>query len=342
MQVKKKRNIIFANVFLLLVLVAGATYAWFAINTTANVTVSEVEVKGPGELEMKLIEQDAKKWTTNLTLTEIDFDKLKMVDVSGKGNGIFYRPNSVGATGEPAANAKWLDVSSNVTNPENTDNLDTVDHNGANKDYMKIDLQLRAQSDSDNLKSIDVYLKEGSKISTVAPTAKLDGADAENKSTFGNFSKDYVVGGIRVSAMPNSTVTTDDPLFLWIPEPNVELNYNSETKTYSILTTPVNDQTKHTYVSIINNNATPKYSTELYTAEGKVISGQIAPSKGESKGTEREIVSLNKNDTTGYYEGRATFYVWLEGCDTEARRALVGGKFRLQLLLDTKEVGNTQ
>lgn len=338
MQVKKKRNLIFANVFLLLVLVAGATYAWFAINTTANVTVSEVEVKGPGELEMKIRDQADAKWSTNLTLTETDFANLKMVDVSGKGNGTFYRPNAVDGDGNPGATATWLNVSADQTIGAPV----TGNHNGANVDYMQINLDFRARSNS-GADSIKLILKAGSKISTVAPTAKLKGPDAENKSTFGDFSKDYVVGGIRVSAMPDSTTITGEPIFVWIPEPNVELKVDTtgETKTYSILTTPEKDQTKHTYVSSINNNPTPTYTTDTLTGDNSAISGQITPSEGESKGTEKEIVSLTKKNSTGYYEGSATFYVWLEGCDTEARRALVGGKFRLQLLLDTKEVGNT-
>lgn len=336
MQVKKKRNLIFANVFLLLVLVAGATYAWFAINTTANVTVNEVEVKGPGELEMKLHEDtNERSWTTNLTLTETDFDKLKMVDVSGKGNGTFYRPNAVDGKGEPGSGAKWLNVSAD----QDPNGTATSDHKGANVDYMQINLDFRAKSDN-NPDSIKLILKAGSKISTVAPTAKLDGADAENKSTFGNFSKDYVVGGIRVSAMPNSTTITGEPIFVWIPEPNVQLNVTGtgDSKTYSInKTESVTGQDTHTYVSSIDNdNTTKKYTTDdNYTG---AISGQITSGEG---GTEREIVRLQKNPTSGYYEGSATFYVWLEGCDTEARRALVGGKFRLQLLLDTEEVNQT-
>lgn len=333
MQVKKKRNLIFANVFLLLVLVAGATYAWFAINTTANVTVSEVEVKGPGELQMKLSEQDETKWTTNLTLTEKDFETLKMVDVSGKGNGTFYRPNAVDGDGNPGSTATWLNVSAS----QDSNGTATENHNGANVDYMQINLDFRAKSDN-NPDSINLILKAGSKISTVAPKAKLDGPDAENKSTFGDFSKDYVVGGIRVSAMKKGAIITDEPIFVWIPEPNVELKVDrtGETKTYSILTPPENDQTKHIYVSGIDNNAPTKYTTDdVYTG---AISGQITSGEG---GTERVIVSLRENRLTGFYEGGATFYVWLEGCDTEARRALVGGKFRLQLLLDTEEVRQT-
>ena len=37
----------------------------------------------------------------------------------------------------------------------------------------------------------------------------------------------------------------------------------------------------------------------------------------------------------GYYEDTVTFRVWIEGCDTEARRALVNGKFNLTIMLDS-------
>lgn len=332
MQVKKKRNLIFANVFLLLVLAAGATYAWFAINTSANVTLSEVEVKGPGELLMKLTSPIETEWTTNLVLKENDFAKLKMVDVSGKGNGTFYRPKAVDGNGNPGDGTDWLNVSVGQEGGTATTN-----HNGANVDYMQISVDFKAQSDN-NPDSIDLILKAGSKISTVAPTAKLQNEDPdliENKSTFGNFSKDYVVGGIRVSAMPDSGVSTDNPIFLWIPEPNVELKVDGEgeNKTYSILTNPETDQPKHTYVNSISNSGNPKYSTVDFTGE-KLISGQITSG---ASGTEKPIVTLTDTNSDGYYTGSATFYVWLEGCDTEARRALVGGRFRLQLLLDTVE-----
>lgn len=327
MQVKKKRNLIFANVFLLLVLAAGATYAWFAINTSANVTLSEVEVKGPGELLMKLTSPIETEWTTNLVLKENDFAKLKMVDVSGKGNGTFYRPKAVDGNGNPGTETDWL----NVSVGQDANGTATTNHNGANVDYMQISVDFKAQSDN-NPDSIDLILKAGSKISTVAPTAKLNGPDAENKSTFGDFSKDYVVGGIRVSAMSNSVASAADPIFLWIPEPNVELKVDGEgeNKTYSIVTPTGVTQKTHTYVTSFDNE-NKIYTTDTYA---NAISGQIT--SGES-GTEKTIVSLTDTNRDGYYEGSATFYVWLEGCDTEARRALVGGRFRLQLLLDTVE-----
>ena len=40
-------------------------------------------------------------------------------------------------------------------------------------------------------------------------------------------------------------------------------------------------------------------------------------------------------DANGYYTSQATFTVWIEGCDTEARRALVDGKFDLTLAIDS-------
>ena len=36
-------------------------------------------------------------------------------------------------------------------------------------------------------------------------------------------------------------------------------------------------------------------------------------------------------DEFGYYTDSVDFYIWLEGCDNEARRAFVGGKFKVYL-----------
>lgn len=328
MQVKKKKKLIFANVFLLLVMAAGATYAWFALNTLANVTVNEVQIAGHGDLEMTTAEAPGDTdWKAYLTLTESNYPNLSMIDVSGAGDGVFYRPKTVDNNGNPGESATWLNVSDD---PALGTTL-TENHNGANKDYMKIDLKLRAKSKD----PVTVALKPGSELQTVAPSDKLTGADIVNKSAYGEFSKDCVVGGMRVSAATKNGETVDRK-FTWIPRPEIKLTVqgeNLETRTYTVNTKVTDDTetTTHRYViGIGDDNKTPTYKENL---EEKLIVGSI-----EDDTQYTTLVTLNdssKND--GYVYGEVTFYVWLEGCDTEARRALVGGKFRLRLLLDTKD-----
>ncbi|MGN0557927.1 MAG: hypothetical protein ACI4IS_00550 [Acutalibacteraceae bacterium] len=326
MQVKKKKKLIFANVFLLLVMAAGATYAWFALNTLANVTVNEVQIAGHGDLEMTTAEAPGDTdWKAYLTLTESNYPNLSMIDVSGAGDGVFYRPKTVDNNGNPGESATWLNVSDN---PDLGDTL-TENHNGANKDYMKIDLKLRAKSKD----PVTVALKPGSELQTVAPPDKLTGADIVNKSAYGEFSKDCVVGGMRVSAATKNGETVDRK-FTWIPRPEIKLTVQGETletRTYTVDTKVIGDAdtTTHKYVTAEGNTPTEHNLME------NLITGPITP---ETDTETTQFITLSDGSKyEGYQYGEVTFYVWLEGCDTEARRALVGGKFRLRLLLDTKD-----
>ena len=327
MQVKKKKKLIFANVFLLLVLAAGATYAWFALNTLANVTVNEVQIAGHGDLEMTTAEAPGDTdWKAYLTLTESNFPDLSMIDVSGAGDGVFCRPKTVDNNGNPGDDATWLNVSDN---PALGTTL-TENHNGANKDYMKIDLKLRAKSKT----PVTVALKPGSELQTVAPPDKLTGADIVNKSAYGEFSKDCVVGGMRVSAVTKNQDNTVDRKFTWIPRPDIKLTVRGETletRTYTVNTNVTDDPetTTHNYVTAEGNTPTEHNLTE------KLITGPITP---ETDTEATQFITLSDGSKyEGYQYGEVTFYVWLEGCDAEARRALVGGKFRLRLLLDSKD-----
>ena len=325
MQVKKKRNLIFANVFLLLVLAAGATYAWFALNTLANVTVNEVQIAGHGDLEMTTAEIPTDTdWKAYLTLTESDFQNLSMIDVSGAGDGTFYRPKTVDNNGEPGSGTDWLNVSDD---PTLGDTL-TINHNGANKDYIKIDLKLRAKSKT----PVTVALKEGSELQTVAAPDRLKGTNIANKSAYGEFSKDCVVGGMRVSAVTKNQDNTVERKFTWIPRPDIKLTVQGDTlenRTYSVDTNVTGDTVTTTHNYVTAENKTPTSLTE------KLITGSIT---NETDTNITQFITLNNSTKyEGYQYGEVTFYVWLEGCDTEARRALVGGKFRLRLLLDTKD-----
>lgn len=325
MQVKKKRNLIFANVFLLLVLAAGATYAWFALNTLANVTVNEVQIAGHGDLEMTTAEEPkVTDWKSYLTLTESNFTDLSMIDVSGAGDGTFYRPKTVDNNGNPGSDTTWLNVSDGIIPSDTSENYD-----GANRDYMKIDLKLRAKSKT----AVTVALKKGSELQTVAASNRLtlpnNANKIENKSAYGEFSKDCVVGGMRVSA-----VTANERKFTWIPRPDIKLTVQGDTlgnRTYIVNTNVTGDSetTTHNYVTAEGNTPTE------HNLEGNLITGSITD---ETNTNITQFITLNDDKKyAGYQYGEVTFYVWLEGCDTEARRALVGGKFRLRLLLDTMD-----
>ena len=81
----------------------------------------------------------------------------------------------------------------------------------------------------------------------------------------------------------------------------------------------------HYYYSETDNKVTT-YSNKITSLPDTVTN---VPSSNNTY-----LCQLTDQDTDGLYTGSATFTVWIEGCDTEARRALVDGKFNLSLAID--------
>ena len=94
----------------------------------------------------------------------------------------------------------------------------------ANQDYYETDLWFRSNE------KLDINLRNDSKISP------KDINDNERKSTFGNFSEDYIAGAARV-AFFNVDANGDETLNnIWIPNKNYELSNQSNFSPIEIYT----------------------------------------------------------------------------------------------------------
>lgn len=310
MQSKRTKKLIIANSFLLVFLLIGFVFAWFASNYGNYVDGDQVEVIADSALEISLT-GEAGTWKSSLLLNgtgsgQVDFNNVEFKDITGSGDGSFLRPalNQLDGYAEVKSGEAW---STPVLN----------------KDYIKFDLYMRS---SDKL---NVYLGDGS---TVTPTSsRLIGANAENKSMFGNFSKDLVVGAVRLGVNDRN-----GHLFTWIPRPNIYLNAGTSTpiSNYTGLITTAAKSTD----TFTNGNP---YVHTYYAAQGTAttdldaemtVTGDIVAESNEQK-----LVSLT-SQSNGYYQDKVTVYIWLEGCDNEARRAFVGGNFKVSLALSSVDV----
>lgn len=322
MQSKKIKKLIIANSLLLVFLVAGFVYAWFASNFGSTVDGDEVEVIADSALEISF---DGQTWKNYLNLTDsnsdIDWTKLEFKDITGSGNGHFLRPalTQFDSYAQVDPSGEWNDPI-------------------VNEDYIKFDLYLRSTD------QLNVYLGDGS---TVQPLAqKLIGpyttseADANHKSSYGDFSKDLVAGAVRVSAVDASS----SHLFTWIPRPNIYLaaGPSAPITSYDISTSAASGGTfvgvspyKHYYYA----SATETEDMTQYgdNAGENLITGDITKSIVDLNKDKYKLASLTTPKGT-YYQEKVTVYIWLEGCDNEARRAFVGGKFRVSLGLTAEDV----
>ena len=225
---------------------------------------------------------------------------LSMEDITSDGYN-FFRP-------------VFLTDSNNIRTPDTTTNWDDAAKNRA---YISQEIVFRTGSAS------DIYIGDGTEIITFTEQeGKLlvsdDPDEIGNKSSTGNFSRDCIVGALRISAVDGNNMR-----FVMIPRTDVELVQNADNFTVNYGSDVSFDVFDHYYYST-------NYQTEgdpVKLDESKVIHAYTPTTDGNN--AKITTTKLNKED--GMYYATATINIWVEGCDAEARRALSGGKFNIIL-----------
>lgn len=317
----KAKFIIIINLFLIFTLMIVSVYSWFASQVNNTVDAYDIQVESDNALELSF---DKVTWNGTLNLADLEnsagesvLSTMKLVEVTSDGT-TFRIPQLTQKTNYALVNTggTWTNAT-------------------ANKDYLEFTVHMRSKD------KLNVYLSSDSNASPVSTV--LTGVNCGNPSTYATgdkaFSKDCVVGALRVAFTNNAGANQ-----VWITNPEFHLNNKVGSNEYSMdtnagATTYSNGNTTnaegqnfywnnpkvHYFYS--GNNCTYN-SSAIYALPDTVSS---TPSVNTTL-----IASLSGTaDDNGYYSDSVTFKVWIEGCDTEARRALVDGKFNLSLVLDT-------
>lgn len=308
MQSIKKNKLIVANSILLVLLVFGFAFAWFAVNYSNTVDCDQVEIVADSALEISFTGADG-SWKNYLNLNDsnsgVNFDTLEFRDITGSGDGTFWKPALNQGSGFASVNSTddWLTPT-------------------ANKEYIKFDLYMRSAD------PLTVSLGDGASVTPL--NSPLLGANAGNKSSYGDFSKDLVAGAVRVSA----THDTNGRIFTWIPRPNIYLAAGPEEEitSYDIITDAAAAGTFSVGISPYEHWYYPSKGSVMAQLTTNVITGDIT-----TENQQRLVNLTTKDAATGYYQDKITVYVWLEGCDNEARRAFVGGNFKLSFALSSAD-----
>ncbi len=165
----------------------------------------------------------------------------------------------------------------------------------------------------------DIYIGKGTRV--VTESAILTGEDAGNKSLYGNFSRDAMVGALRMSVCVGDEGDSD--YFLWIPQPNLKLEKDASGKYYlntNAYTGTSSWAGEHHFYSTDR-----KYSTENNCAAS--ADAVLAVEDKVNGADSRTMIGSTDKDTTC----TAYLKIWIEGTDEEAVRALSGGRFKLEL-----------
>lgn len=299
--------------------------AWFTDKRSAEANGIEVECQAPDGIEIAVVGHGAPapandKYTVgNITLNKTNckfLENLQLTEITG--DGTFFRKPALIQSGGQA----HVDTKAEWSEPT------------ANQHYLSFDLYIRSKS------QYNIAIGKKSTIKPDAPQlTSQDGTGIKNKSKYGNFSRDSVVGAVRFSVVDYKSASPSKKL-LWLPAPNILLTQTDEGYTLS------DDKENGVSYSHVYYDKNKKQQT---VSDSKVDNAFVVNNDGfvggkftYELGQNQNIAQLEKSldtDTDPYYGdygAMVTCNMWIEGEDAEARLALVNGKFKVNLVL-TKE-----
>lgn len=292
--------------------------AWFTDNRSAEANGIEVECQAPDGIEIAVVGHDAPaptEYTTgNITLNKTNYpflENLQLTEITGDGTS-FKKPALYQTGGQAHVDTKadWSDPTANLH-------------------YLSFDLYIRSKS------QYNISIGKKSTIKPDAPQLTTqDGTGIKNKSKYGNFSRDSVVGAVRFSVVDYKQDPPSKKL-LWLPAPNILLEQTNDEYTLSDNKTS-GDSYSHVYY-----NSNKERNTFSSTADDSAfvvnnsvfVGGKFTYELGKNQNIAR-LKKSSENDQ--FYSAMVTCNMWIEGEDAEARLALVNGKFNVNLVL-TKE-----
>lgn len=304
--------------------------AWFTDKSSAEADGINVECQAPDGIEIAVVGRGADapasdKYTTgNITLNKDNYPflkKLQLTEITGDGIS-FSKPALIQLGGRANVDTS---ATSNWSEP-------TV-----NEHYLSFDLYIRSKS------QYNIAIGGKSTIKPEAPQLTTqDGKGIQNKSKYGNFSRDSVVGAVRFSVVDYDSQPTPLKKLLWLPAPNILLKQDGDNYTLSD-----NEQSGVSYSHVYYDKNKTKQEVSSTTGDKAFVVNNNGFPDGKftyELGEDQPIARLEKPSGTGqennqFFSAMVTCNMWIEGEDEEARLALINGEFKVNLVLTkvTKE-----
>lgn len=299
--------------------------AWFTDKSSAEADGINVECQAPDGIKIAVVKHnDPAPKDTEYTVGNIKLNKtnckflenLQLTEITSDGTD-FYKPALIQTGGQAQVDTKadWSPAA-------------------ANQHYLSFDLYIRSKS------QYNIAIGKKSTIKPDAPQlTSQDGTGIKNKSKYGNFSRDSVVGAVRFSVVDYKSAPPSKKL-LWLPAPNILLKQTTDEYTLSD-DMPSGESYSHVYY---DTNRVPHTVSSTDVDKAFVVNndGFVGGKFTYELGQNQNIAQLKKSSDTdtdpyyGDYGAMVTCNMWIEGEDAEARLALVNGKFKVNLVL-TKE-----
>lgn len=332
----------------LIVLIFAATYAWFGAQSEVDASGITASLRAGVNFEVAIgfatsdtgynyLVSDFSDSATLTSLPVTTGNETETYDLLAN-----YSPKDVTGDGTHLY-IPLLHENSQTGRREVVANTTSYTEVTPNREYISFDMLFKCE------RACNVYIDNGSYIKAGCETTAGDGSlttdvAADNKSDKGNFSKDAVVGAMRVAFVNYNfmdinniflDINDDDHLkseaeFIWLPRKDVYLddstspnwtlhtaqNYSGgETAFYQAY----GDETiEHKYYDVDEANEVT-YAKTVNNCNSNTVVPVNIPHTYTPEGASESV--------TDYYLGKCRVNIWVEGMDAEARRAIAGGRF---------------
>ncbi len=304
----KQISLLLATAFILVF----AVFAWFTGGEgTAKATGIQVTMKANNNMLISLnggsdfrpsidlmAEDDQQYISPENTIKDL----LYMRDITSDGLS-FFRP-------------AFLDNDSSTDRrPDTSKSWDAASDNS----YISLSIVFQTSEAS------DIFLSDSTNILTSAEKQNLllsstEPVDIGNKSDFGNFSNDCIVGALRLSAVNSN----NQLVYVYIPRKDIEMTktITDGVTSYDVKTGSENvtsNTSVHSYYKSVSTTSDPYYTL---TESSDVV---------DNLATNTYPIATTTLQEGGSYKATATINIWLEGCDPETTRALSKGQYSISL-----------
>ncbi len=346
MKSKQSTSLIIKAIMLLLaliVMVFVASLAWFTDasqpNTATGVSVNSSSSKyfdmAVGfESSVNGYKYTMSKYDKNLSLRDI-------ITADGVHYDVLHDFSPIDITGDGVTLVRPSMQLKNADIDRNSGTFTTV---SPNKEYICFDMYFRCSE------PCKVYLDNGSFVKGAIESSPRDGkliqtedTGSNRKAEEGNYSKDAVVGAVRVSFVnynqfyegEDHVNLQEEARLLWLPRPDIHLNTPSNGQ-WSLSTGLTKDNTIVDYYGATDrfigypaDTFTHHYYKYIYDEENRVYKGEDRNYENTITDPSHDAICDVNYKNGDYYFGKTQVNIWIEGCDAEARRTIAGGKFQV-------------
>lgn len=328
---KTQRKAVLRLVALLLAaitLLLSSAWAWFRGEDDRDATAEGLSMKlaAQGSLLLSVSApddvvdmEDETKWKKSIDIMN-DTDLLEELDML-PATGVGYGTKA----GENYLQVPVLKYNTNGTVSVNRD-LDWSEPT-ENEDYISLKVSFMTEFPA------DIYIGEGTSVTTWTENNDKLLTDNEAKnigniSKYGNFSRDAIVGALRMSVYSPDTGSR----FLWIPRPDVHLSTDVASDDYVLNVTgqQLSDywNGSHSYYDLTKYIAT--------TGGCAMLPGAFTATENNANDAHMltKIGSTEKGTMCSVY-----LKIWIEGSDSESVQALSRGMFQLDINFVAVETG---